>query len=93
MISEADLKKVAHLARLQIDDAELAKYQQQFKAILEYFEQISKVDTKSVEPMVTPTDIHQHLRPDVAEKWSGAEAALANAPERTGNLFKVPPVV
>ena len=93
MISRDDLKKVASLARLHLSDRELDVYPQQFAAILSYFEQIAKVDTNGVEPLVTPTDIEQTLRKDEIETWSGAEAALANAPERSGNLFKVPPVV
>lgn len=93
MISEADMEKVAQLARLKVEAKELSLYQQQFNAILGYFEQISKVKTDGVEPLVTPSDMGQNLRPDESEKWLGAEAALSNAPERTGNLFKVPPVV
>ncbi|MGE0762895.1 MAG: Asp-tRNA(Asn)/Glu-tRNA(Gln) amidotransferase subunit GatC [Bdellovibrionales bacterium] len=94
MISEAELKKVAKLARLELSAAEMAIYPKQFAAILEYFEQIAKIDTANVEPLLTPTDMDQHLRPDQASQWKGAaEAAMANAPERSGNLFKVPPVV
>ena len=93
MISEADLKKVAKLARLELRPEELSAYPKQFAAILEYFEQIAKIDTKGIEPLVTPTDMEQTLRADTAESWDGADQALANAPERSGNLFKVPPVV
>ena len=93
MISEAELKKVAKLARLELKPEELALYPKQFAAILEYFEQIAKVDTTQVEPLLTPTDMDQHLRADEIRPWGGAEAAMSNAPERSGNLFKVPPVV
>lgn len=93
MISDEELKKVARLARLELSQEELTVYPKQFAAILEYFEQISKVDTKKVEPLVTPTDMDQNLRADRMEPWDGAESALSNAPERSGNLFKVPPVV
>ncbi len=93
MISESELKKVAKLARLQLSNEELAVYGKQFSSILEYFEQISKVETANVEPLVTPTDMEQNLRPDLSQAWEGAETAMANAPDRSGNLFKVPPVV
>ena len=93
MISEAELKKVAKLARLELKAEELALYPKQFAAILEYFEQIAKVDTSKVEPLLTPTDMEQHLRVDEVTPWGGADIAMANAPERSGNLFKVPPVV
>lgn len=93
MISENELKKVAKLARLELRPEEIAAYPKQFASILEYFEQIAKIDTSKVEPLVTPSDMVQNLREDVAQAWEGAETAMANAPERSGNLFKVPPVV
>jgi aspartyl-tRNA(Asn)/glutamyl-tRNA(Gln) amidotransferase subunit C len=93
MISEADLRKVAKLARLELSEDELAIYPKQFASILQHFEQIAKIDTTGVEPLVTPTDMTQHLRPDELKVWEGVESGLANAPERSGNLFKVPPVV
>ena len=93
MISEAELKKVAKLARLELRPEEMAVYPKQFAAILEYFEQISKVETSKVEPLVTPTDMEQNLREDRSEHWEAVDSALGNAPERSGNLFKVPPVV
>lgn len=93
MISEEQLKKVAKLARLELQAEELALYPKQFAAILEYFEQIAKVDTTKVEPLLTPSDMQQHLRVDEVQPWGGAETAMGNAPERSGNLFKVPPVV
>jgi len=93
MIKLEELKRVARLARLKLSEEELKKYPEQFNAILKYFEQISRVETKGVSPLVNPTDIPEYLREDVVETGAGPEAALANAPERSGNLFKVPPVV
>jgi aspartyl-tRNA(Asn)/glutamyl-tRNA(Gln) amidotransferase subunit C len=93
VISESELKKVARLARLELKAEEMAVYPKQFAAILEYFEQIAKIDTKGVEPLVSPTDMEQHLRQDIMKPWEGADQAMNNAPERSGNLFKVPPVV
>lgn len=93
MISESDLKKVAQLARLTLSEEEFAVYPEQFSAILKHFEQIEKVATDGVEPLVTASDIEQSLRADKVEQWESAEVAMANAPERSGNLFKVPPVV
>jgi aspartyl-tRNA(Asn)/glutamyl-tRNA(Gln) amidotransferase subunit C len=93
MINPDDLKKVAKLARLSLKPQELETYQSQFSAILDYFEQIASIDTKGLEPLITPTDFSQHLRTDENIPGEGAEAALANAPERSGNLFRVPPVV
>ncbi|MBX7230708.1 MAG: Asp-tRNA(Asn)/Glu-tRNA(Gln) amidotransferase subunit GatC [Bdellovibrionales bacterium] len=93
MISEAQLKRIAELARLQLTEGELALYPKQFSSILEYFEKIAKIPTEKVEPLVTPTDMVQTLRGDEVKPWEHHNESLANAPERSGNLFKVPPVV
>lgn len=88
-----DVNKIAHLARLRINDSEVGEYQKQMSDILQYFEEIASVDTAGVEPMVTPSEIELIFREDKKEKCQSAEEALQNAPERMGNLFKVPPVV
>lgn len=88
-----DVKKVAQLARLQISDAEEKTYKLQMEEILKYFGELSRVETKGVEPLVTPSEIEQVFREDQKEVVQTVEEALRNAPERLGNLFKVPPVV
>ena len=88
-----DVNKIAHLARLKISESEVSTYQKQMNDILQYFEQISAVDTKGIEPMVTPSEIELVFRDDNKEECQSVEQALQNAPERMGNLFKVPPVV
>lgn len=93
MIDANAVNKVAGLARLQLTDEEKKLYAAQLSAILGYFEQIAKIDTKDVLPLVTPTDVEAFWREDELEKSAGADVAMANAPEKSGNLFKVPPVV
>jgi aspartyl-tRNA(Asn)/glutamyl-tRNA(Gln) amidotransferase subunit C len=93
MISEEEVARTAYLARVQIDSAQAKRLASELSSILKHFEQVSKVDTKGVEPLVTPTDMPDNMREDKAVVWESAEAAMANAPEASGNLFKVPPVV
>lgn len=93
MISEADVARVALLARLSLTPEETRKLADQLSTVLKHFEQVSKVDTDGVEPLVTPTDMEEFWRADETVKWETPETALANAPESVGNLFKVPPVV
>jgi aspartyl-tRNA(Asn)/glutamyl-tRNA(Gln) amidotransferase subunit C len=94
MISEDEVARVAHLARLSLGADEIKKLAAQLSTVLKHFEHISKIKTDGIEPMVTPTDIEQFWRQDKAQQWTGAsEAAMQNAPESVGNLFKVPPVV
>ncbi|MBX3020527.1 MAG: Asp-tRNA(Asn)/Glu-tRNA(Gln) amidotransferase subunit GatC [Bdellovibrionales bacterium] len=93
MISEDEVARVAHLARLSLSAEETKKLAAQLSSVLGAFEHVSKVKTDGVEPLVTPTDIKPFWREDKAENWESAETAMKNAPEAVGNLFKVPPVV
>ena len=93
MISEEDVSRVALLARLSISGDEAKRLAEQLTSVLKHFEHVSKVNTAGVEPLVTPTDIEEFWREDKVENWESAEAAMKNAPEALGNLFKVPPVV
>ena len=89
----ATVQKVANLARLKISDAEAMAIAGQLSAVLENFKQLAAVDTTGIEPLVTPTDLSIRLREDEAVVEKDVEAFVANAPARSGNLFKVPPVV
>ncbi len=88
-----DVKKVAHLSRLKISETEEKAYHEQMTDIFKYFEEIATIDTKGIEPMVTPSEIEFVFRKDEAHFAKSSEEALANAPEKSGHLFKVPPVV
>ncbi len=88
-----DVTKVARLARLQLSKGEEILFQEQMNAIVIYFDELKTVDTEGVEPLVTPSPIESSLRPDEISVWEDSEKALDNAPERSGHLFKVPPVV
>ncbi len=94
MISEKEVARVAHLARLSLSEEESKTLAAQLSTVLNHFEQVAKIDTTGVEPLVTPTDMEFIWREDKVETWPGAaEAAVENAPEAVGHLFKVPPVV
>jgi aspartyl-tRNA(Asn)/glutamyl-tRNA(Gln) amidotransferase subunit C len=94
MISEAEVSRVAHLARLSLTTDEIKQLAEQLTSVLKHFEHVSKINTEGIEPLATPTDIEQFWREDKAEQIKGAsEFAMQNAPESVGNLFKVPPVV
>ena len=93
MISEEQVSRTAHLARLSLGAEEAKLLAEQLSTVLKHFESVSKIPTEGVEPLVTPTDVEEFWRADKAEPWESAEAAMKNAPEAVGNLFKVPPVV
>lgn len=93
MISEDTIKKIADLARLSLTKEEIALYSKQLGAVLEHVSQLSKVNTEGIAPMVTATDMaFTHRNDEVVVGGEGAWAT-ANAPEKSGNLFKVPPVL
>ncbi|PIS11633.1 MAG: Asp-tRNA(Asn)/Glu-tRNA(Gln) amidotransferase subunit GatC [Bdellovibrio sp. CG10_big_fil_rev_8_21_14_0_10_47_8] len=93
MIDQKTVQHIATLARLYVTESEAQEYSRQLSKILGYFEQISQVNTQGVEPLVTPTEIECFWREDVVQKELSAEEIVANAPEKTGHLFTVPPVV
>lgn len=93
MIDKKSIEHIAKLARLRISESDAALYSEQLSKALGYFEQISKIDTTGVEPMVTPSEIQPLLRADEAKRDGTPEEMTANAPDKMGNLFKVPPVV
>lgn len=92
MIDQKIIQHIAKLARLKVTSEE-AIYGDQLTKVLSHFQKISEIDTTGIEPLVTPTEIEFYLRPDEVKKENTAEDMVANAPEKAGNLFKVPPVV
>ena len=90
------VKRVAALARLRVEDADLPRVQGELNGILGWIEQLQAVDTEGVEPMAggTPEGIAaMPLRDDVVTDGAQADAVLANAPDREGEYFGVPKVV
>ena len=93
MLAKEEVLKVAELARITLSDAEVQQLTEQLSSVLQHFVSLSEIDTRTVEPLVTPTDMESHWRADTVANHQGQEAAMANAPECVGHLFKVPPVV
>lgn len=93
MIDQKTIEHIAKLARLKINAEDCEQYGQQLTKVLNHFQQITKINTEGVQPLVTPTDIEFYSRADVVSKTFSTEEMVANAPEKAGQLFKVPPVV
>jgi aspartyl-tRNA(Asn)/glutamyl-tRNA(Gln) amidotransferase subunit C len=93
-ITEQEVRYVAGLANLTLDDAEVARFRADLDGILEHIDKLNEVDTAGVEPMAQVLfEGAAGLRDDVVEPPLGAEAALANSPQRGPGYFKVPKVV
>ena len=93
MIDQDKIRHIAKLAKLELTEEEAQQFSLQLSKALNYFEQISGVETRGVEPMITPSEIESIWREDVAHKDISTEELVQNAPHKTGNLFTVPPVV
>ena len=84
---------VAHLSRLQLSDAEVAQMTPQLASIVGYVDQLQKINTDGVEPLVHALEQVNVFRQDELGTSLSPEEALANAPERIGNFFQVPAVL
>ncbi len=92
-LTEKDVQYVAKLARLEITEAEAAKYTEQLGNILQYVEQLNKLDTAHVEPLTHPLDMKNVFRPDVNEPSLTQKEVLSNGPEVQAGHFKVPKIM
>jgi aspartyl-tRNA(Asn)/glutamyl-tRNA(Gln) amidotransferase subunit C len=88
-----DVAKVASLARIKVDEKELAAYAPQLSNIIGFVEQLSEVDTDNVEPLANVVDITLRLREDKITDGGIQTEVLANAPETLEGFFVVPKVV
>ncbi len=92
MTTRNDVLKIAALARIRLNEEDVAKVQKRFDAILEHFKFLEEVDTTDVPPLFHGLD-HMTLRPDHPEEALSPEALLQNAPEAFENSFRLPKVV
>jgi aspartyl-tRNA(Asn)/glutamyl-tRNA(Gln) amidotransferase subunit C len=91
-LSADDVRKVAELARLELGEAELATMAPQLNAIVDYVNQLQAVNTDNVEPLAHAVEFHDVFRADVPSVSLEPAAALANAPARDGDFYRVPAV-
>jgi aspartyl-tRNA(Asn)/glutamyl-tRNA(Gln) amidotransferase subunit C len=92
-IERKTVEHVAKLARLQLSPEEADRMQKQLGAILDYVDQLGKVDIAGLEPLVQAVDTHNVMREDAPAGSLPRAEALKNAPEKTGDFFVVPKVV
>jgi len=94
MSLDADaVKKIAYLARLKIDEADVPGYVNNLSNIIDLVEQMNTVDTTGVVPMSHPMDAVQRLREDVVTETNKREAFQAIAPNTEDGLYLVPQVI
>jgi aspartyl-tRNA(Asn)/glutamyl-tRNA(Gln) amidotransferase subunit C len=89
-ISRDDVLHVARLARLALREDEIERLQEQLNAILDAVGKVSELDLSDVPPTSHPLALVNVFAPDEPEPCLPVEDALANAPEREGDFFRVP---
>lgn len=93
MIDLEQVRKVAHLARLELTPEEEQRLPSQLSAILDYVEQLSELDTNNVEPTTRAIDVSNVFREDVQTTFGDRELLLENAPDREDDFFRVPKIM
>ena len=92
-ISKEEVKKVAELARLEFNEAQIEKFTEQLGNILEYIEKLNELNTDNVKPTSHVLDISTPLREDKVQKLLTIDEVLQNAPESEDDFFVVPQVI
>lgn len=88
-----EVKKIAYLARLKIEEADIPGYVSSLSDILDLVEQMNAVDTTGMTPMSHPLDTVQRLREDVVTEGNQRELFQAIAPKTEDGLYLVPKVI
>jgi aspartyl-tRNA(Asn)/glutamyl-tRNA(Gln) amidotransferase subunit C len=92
-VDAATVKRIGRLARIRIEESEVAGYQDELNAILGFVEQLGEVNVNGVEAMTSVTPMQLRRRDDVVTDGSYAEKIVGNAPLSEDNFFMVPKVV
>ena len=92
-IDETQVRRVALLSRLELSDQEVSQFSTQLSAIVEYIEKLNELDTDNVEPLAHCLPVHNVFREDLPRPSLSNDAALANAPDREEEYFKVPKIL
>ncbi|NET34976.1 MAG: Asp-tRNA(Asn)/Glu-tRNA(Gln) amidotransferase subunit GatC [Cyanothece sp. SIO1E1] len=93
MIDREQVCKVAHLARLELKAEEEEQFTSQLNSILDYFQQLSELNTDDIPPTTRAIDVSNVTRLDELQVFPEREAILECAPEREDEFFKVPKIL
>ena len=92
-LDPATIRRIATLARIHVDDAELATLAAELNGILGWIEQLNEVNVDGVEPLTGAQQMALKMREDAVTDGGYPEKVLANAPDRAENFYSVPKVV
>jgi aspartyl-tRNA(Asn)/glutamyl-tRNA(Gln) amidotransferase subunit C len=92
-IDSTTVKQVAHLARLEFDEAGEQAMINDMNRMIGFVEKLNELDTENVQPLIYMTDEVNHLREDQIKEPLAQDVVLSNAPKKDSDYFKVPKVV
>ena len=92
-ISSDEVKKVAQLARLELNENEINQHAEQLEKILEYIKQLEKINTENVPCTTRAIEVVNVLRKDEKRNYENSEEILDLAPSRENKFFKVPKII
>ncbi len=93
MISKDEVKHIADLARLKLDQEEVNLLSEQLSDILDYIDKLNELDTEDVVPTAYTIPMNNVLREDEAKPSIARNKALSNAPQKDEGQFKVPKII
>ncbi|MDH3670715.1 MAG: Asp-tRNA(Asn)/Glu-tRNA(Gln) amidotransferase subunit GatC [Gammaproteobacteria bacterium] len=93
MLTQSDVERIAHLARLEIDQGESKVFSDSLSRILALIEEMNAVDTSGIEPMAHPQDVGLRLREDEVTETNRRAELQGIAPATEDGLYLVPRVV
>jgi len=92
-VDAATVRRIAHLARIGVTEAEVPHLQGELNAMLAFVEQLSEVNVDGVEPMTSVTPMAMKMRADTVTDGGMPDAIIQNAPAHEDHFFLVPKVV
>ena len=92
-ITKNEVKKVAHLARLELNEDEINKHAEQLEKILEYVKQLEKIDTYDVASTTRAIEVINVFRKDEKKNYDSPEELLDLGPSKEDKYFKVPKIL
>jgi aspartyl-tRNA(Asn)/glutamyl-tRNA(Gln) amidotransferase subunit C len=92
-LSSAEVDKIAHLARIALNQADVPKYAENLSNILHLVEQMNQIDTSNILPMAHPMDMAARMRPDAVTETDQRVLFQSIAPQVDVGLYLVPKVI
>ena len=92
-ISSDEVKKVAQLARLELNENEIDQHAEQLEKILEYIKQLEEINTDNIPCTTRAIEVVNVLRKDEKKDYKNSEELLDLAPSRENKFFKVPKII